>query len=240
MKAWLNLRHVQSLRADIFRAGLRKLGYQVTDGLTIDPREGDLLITWNRIGPGNAAANIFLSRGLPVVVSENSSWGNNFQGKDWLFMNRTLHNTSGLSPVGGDERWDSLGVELAPWRETGQETVILAQRGIGSPPVAMPRSWPSEAQRKWGGRIRSHPGNRPHPVPLADDLNKASRVVTWSSGSAITALMMGIPVFSEAPKWVGQQDNTDDGRLSMFRRLAWNQWQLSEIESGEAFAWMLQ
>jgi hypothetical protein len=71
-------------------------------------------------------------------------------------------------------------------------------------------------------------------------LAKASKVVTWGSGAAIKALMMGIRVESHMPNWIGEQDNTDEGRLAMFRRLAWANWRLSEIESGQAFRWLLQ
>jgi hypothetical protein len=41
---------------------------------------------------------------------------------------------------------------------------------------------------------------------------------------------------SEMPHWVAEQDNTPEGRIEMFRRLAWAQWEIREIESGEAFA----
>lgn len=240
MKAWLNLRHPITERTEAFKAGLKRLGYSVEFGCTRTPGDRDILISWNRVREGAAAAASFEEAGRPVLIAENSSWGNGFCQGSWLFLNRNLHNTAGLSPIGHDSRWDSLGVELAHWRTGGTETVILAQRGIGTPPVAMPKTWPDDAQRRWGGRIRIHPGNKPHPIALADDLANCEKAVTWSSGAAISALMMGIPVFSEAPNWVGQQDNTDAGRLQMFRRLAWNQWRLSEFESGEAFAWMLQ
>ena len=237
--AWLNLRSEIPERTNAIRAGLEKLGFAVEKGAPASPRAGDIFVTWNRINNGNTVANTFQARGNEVLVLENASWGNGFVGERWLFLNRTFHNTTGLAPIGGPERWDSLKVELAPWRTGGEETVILAQRGIGSPPVAMPRSWPFDAQRRWGGRIRVHPGNNPHPVPLAEDLKSAKQCVTWSSGSAIEALRLGIPVFSEAPNWVGAQDNTIAGRLAMFRRLAWNQWRLNEFASGAAFAWML-
>jgi hypothetical protein len=72
------------------------------------------------------------------------------------------------------------------------------------------------------------------------DLANAAKVVTWGSGAAIQALLMGIPVISEMPGWIGEQDNTDAGRLAMFRRLAWAQWRHEEIGSGEAFHWLLQ
>jgi hypothetical protein len=50
---------------------------------------------------------------------------------------------------------------------------------------------------------------------------------------------MGIPVISEMPNWIAEQDNTDAGRLEMFRRLAWAQWKISEISNGQAIACLL-
>lgn len=41
------------------------------------------------------------------------------------------------------------------------------------------------------------------------------------------------------PKWCGEQDNTDEGRLSMFERLSWAQWRHEEIAAGVPFAWLL-
>jgi len=152
-------------------------------------------------------------------------------------MARTYHNTAGCFPVGGPERWDSLGVDLPAFRSSG-ETVILPQRGIGAPPVAMPRNWPDHAIAKYGGRIRRHPG-RKQGIPLDKDLQNAGRVITWGSGAAVKALMMGIPVISEMPNWICAQDNTERGRLAAFRQMAWAQWRWSEIESGEAFEWVL-
>lgn len=168
-----------------------------------------------------------------MLVTENAAWGNGFAGDSWLTIAKNQHNTAGRFPIGDDARWDDLGVELAPWRTDG-ETVILPQRGIGSPPTAMPRNW----LKKHHGRVRTHPGTKPC-MPLEDDLAHCGRVVTWGSGAAIKALMMGIPVMSDMPDWIGEQDNTDDGRLAMFRRLAWAQWRYSEIESGEAFERLL-
>lgn len=235
--AWLNLRHAVPERRASFVQGLQRLGYRVEESLTTNPREGDILVTWNRIGAGDQAAQVFESRGLPVLVTENAAWGNDFAGQRWYSLARGLHNTAGKFPVGGPERWDALGVELAPWR-TGSEVVILPQRGIGPPGVAMPRGWAEKAQQRIGGRIRPHPGTKPC-VPLQDDLSDARCVWTWGSGAAIKALLWGVPVHSEMPHWIGEQDNTDAGRLAMFRRLAWAQWRLSEIASGEAFSALL-
>jgi hypothetical protein len=222
----------------VFSEGLKRHGYAIEVGLTHAPRDGDLLVTWNRIGPGETSARQFERQGLPVLVAENASWGNEFGGGHWYSIARGVHNTAGRFDEGGPERWDSLGVALHPQR-VGGELVILPQRGIGSAPTRMPGGWPAEAQARWGGRVRAHPGRRPC-KPLWDDLEDAGVVVTWGSGAAILATLWGLLVHSEMPDWIGAQDNTDAGRLAMFRRLAWAQWRLAEIESGEAFARLLE
>jgi hypothetical protein len=227
--ACLNLRYSHRDRCSLFEVGLQRLGYRVSYGFNA----GDVLISWNRIGEADQAAEKYAT----VLVAENAAWGNGFAGERWLTIAKDRHNTAGMFPVGGPERWNRLGVELQPFRESG-ETVILPQRGIGSPPVAMPRDWAAKALKKHGGRIRAHPGRKPA-KPLADDLANCGRAVTWGSGAAVQALMMGVKVTSEMPHWIAEQDNTEEGRLTMFQRLAWAQWRHEEIASGEAFARLL-
>jgi hypothetical protein len=233
MKAWLNLRYTVSGRCKIFAQGLERLGYTVVNGLTQAPGDRDILVTWNRIGQAHQVATKFESLRCPVLVTENATWGNEFAGHHWYTVALVFHNMAGCFPVGGSDRWDQLGVELAPWR-AGGETVVLPQRGIGPPETAMPRDWPLRQQ----GRLRPHPGRHPG-RPLQEDLANAGKVVTWGSGAAVKALMWGIPVESHMPNWIGQQDNTDEGRLAMFRHLAWAQWRLDEIRSGDAFTALL-
>ena len=231
--AWLNLRYTTGSRADAFRLGLKKHGYSVKHGLPPKISEGDLFVTWNRIGVANKVAKTCSSAGANVLVAENAAWGNSFCSEEWYTIARDFHNTSGCFDYHGPDRWDDLGFPLCDFRADG-ETVILPQRGIGSPPTAMPKGWPALAFRENGGRVRKHPGKGPS-TPIEDDLKKCGLVVTWGSGAAIKALMMGIKVKSYMPNWIGEQDNTDQGRLDMLRNLAWAQWKHEEIESGFAF-----
>lgn len=237
MRAWLNLRCTLPDRVRIFQRGLQRHGYAVEIGLPKNPGDKDIFVTWNRIGTANLIAQQFQDSGRRVLVTENAAWGNSFAGDNWYTLARNYHNTAGCFPVGGADRWDSLAVDLPPLLADG-ETVILPQRGIGAVPVAMPFRWPEQALAKYGGRIRRHPGGRSG-ISLEEDLQNAGRVITWGSGAAVKALLMGIPVTSEMPGWIGEQDNTIDGRLDMFRRLAWAQWRWAEIETGEAFGWLL-
>lgn len=205
--AWLNLRYTVPERRAAFVNGLKRLGYEVAEGLTNAPGDLDILVTWNRINVGHQSAIAFEQAGRPVIVAENAAWGNDFLGGQWYSLARNRHNTAGMFPVGGPERWGGLGVELLPFRSEG-ETAILPQRGIGAAPTAMPREWPQDALRRHGGRVRYHPG-RHLGRPLEDDLAACGRVVTWGSGAAIKALMWGLPVVSEMTDWVGEQDNTN-------------------------------
>lgn len=230
MRAWLNLRYALTDRWEAFADGLKQLGYQVERGATLTPGANDLLVTWNRIGFGQQAAQAFEAAGLPIVVAENALWGN--EG-GWLHLSRTHHNTANRVRYGGPERWDGLGFELEPWKH-GREVVVLPQRGIGSPPVAMPRDWPARAVAATGGRLRPHPGQKPC-KPLREDLADCRLAVTWGSGAAVKALMWGIPVESHMPNWIGEQKNDDESRLAMFRRLAWAHFTLEEISSGVPF-----
>lgn len=237
MRAWLNLRNNLPVRDKAFTMGLRRLGYAVERGLTLDPGPDDIFVTWNRIGTAHTVAAVFESRGLPVLVAENAAWGNEFAGQQWWSLARNRHNTLGCFEDGGKDRWDVLDVEPAPWRKAG-ETVILPQRGIGAPPTMMPVGWPESAKARFGGRVRRHPGNRPS-LSLECDLAMCGRVVTWGSGAGVKAALWGIPVVAEMPDWIGSQDNTDAGRLAMLRHLAWAQWRPSELASGDAFARLL-
>jgi hypothetical protein len=221
-KALLNLRYTAPERRRAFESGLKRIG---------DP---EVFVTWNRIGAADQTAKQYEAHGLPVIVAENAAWGNDFTGRRWYSLALGMHNTAGRFPLGGSERFDRLDVELMPWRNGG-ERVVLPQRGIGPMGVAMPRDWPNQQV----GRIRRHPGTSAC-MPLEKDLENAGEVVTWGSGAAIKALMWGIRVESHLPNWVGEQDNTDAGRLEMFRRLAWAQWTIDEIASGEPFERLLK
>jgi hypothetical protein len=231
--AWLNLRYE---RQPLFATGLQRLGYEVRNTLTESPREGDILVTWNRIQDGDRCARIFSDLGFPVVVVENATWGNWFAGEKWYTMARDFHNVAGKFPIYGNERWDSLNVELAPFREEG-ETVILPSRGIGPSVHRMPSNWVERMRSQYADarpRLRAHPGQN-QGIELMVDLRQCCRVVTWGSGAAVKALIGGIKVDSYMPDWIGACENTEMDRLAMLRSLAWGQVRLSEIESGAAF-----
>jgi hypothetical protein len=258
MIAWLALRDGVHYRRAAFAAGLQRAGYRVEHRPTDRPGPRDVLVTWNRYGEAARCAAIFEARGLPVLVAENGYLGNEFAGRRWYAIARNQHNGAGTWNDRGPDRWDALRVSFGTWRGDAGERVLLPQRGIGPPGVAMPLNWERDAARRLHAaglkaRTRAHPGQSVG-RPLDEDLATASMVATWGSGAALKALLWGIPVAYSMPNWIGAWaalplrslllENAplvrdDARRLAMFRRLAWAMWTLEEIEAGTPFAELL-
>jgi hypothetical protein len=246
MRAQCALPDGPNYRKADFLAGLAAAGFAVQPRVD-RPGAGDVLVIWNRSPSREPEARRFEDGGARVLVCENGYLGKEWQGRKWFAMAWGHHAGAGQWPVGGPERWDAWGVEMAPWRAAGGETVILAQRGIGEPGIASPANWAQNIHQRVGGRIRRHPGPGAHPVPLADDLAGASAVVTWHSAAALHALLMGIPVWHGFDRWIGagaarplaeygtEPRRDDAARLTTFRRLAWAMWDADEVRSGAAF-----
>lgn len=254
MRACCLIRTQPAYRHDAFAAGLSACGFHVVS----DPGHAEVLVIWNRYSRFDALARDFERRGKPVIVAENSYLGREWRGGYWYTLALSHHNGCGrYPPPGAGDRWDGWGVPLAPWREAGGECVVLAQRGIGEPGVAQPPGWPEAAAnaiRRQGlaCRIRQHPGEHVPQVTLEDDLRRAGAAFTWGSGAALKALLNGINVFHGLPRWIGGAAARQwepgralpppnlDGRLAMFRALAWTIWEVQEIATGAPFARLLE
>lgn len=249
MRALNLLREQLHYRRDAFDEGLRAVGFEVVKALP-RPAPDDLLVIWNRYGGYDEIARYFEQFGARVVVAENGYLGKAWRGGDWYALALNHHSGAGKWPDGGPERWAQHGTELARWRDGAGEILVLGQRGIGEAGIASPTGWAEAVQRQYGGRIRPHPGKNEPAVSLEADLADARAVLTWHSGAALLALLAGVPVFYAFPRWIGAEaarplwefeaGPRQGDRLAMFQRLAWAQWQLDEIRSGEAFDHLLR
>lgn len=251
MRAVCRIKEALEYRRASFLKGLRAAGYTIVDAIN-NPGPDDVIVIWNRMGAGAEEAKRFEQGRARVIVTENGYLGRKWRGAEWFAMGLGHHNGAGTWPHRGPQRWDKWAVQLAPWRQGGTEVVLLPQRGIGEPGVAMPSSWTRDARGVIGAcRIRAHPGEKGAGPTLEDDLKHAKCVAVWASGAGIKALVMGIPVFYSFPQWIAGGAcrplkewaagplRDDEARLEMFRRLAWANWSMAEIESGEAFRSLL-
>lgn len=245
MLAQCNLPDGPNYRRDVFLSGLKAAGYEAKRRVD-HPKEGDILLIWNRRAQDEAEAKRFERTGGRVLVAENGYLGKDWHGQKWFSLAIGHHAGAGKWPQGGPERWASWSVDLHDWKTEG-ETLILAQRGIGEPGIASPRGWAQEVQQRIGGRIRKHPGIMQTEISLEDDLRSVGPVVTWHSGAAIQAMILGHPVWYGFPLWImaraaqptrlwGKKSWTnDEDRLRALENMAWAMWSSEEIRSGRAF-----
>lgn len=240
-------------RRDAFEHGLKRLGYEIAPKPLLYPEPGDVLVIWNRKPSDEGFARTYEKAGAEVIVAENGYVGRAPDGDKLYALALGHHNGIGAWPSGGPERWERLGVDLAPWRSIGRDVVILPQRGIGERGVAMPLTWTAQMYDGLKARtsrpisIRRHPGVAK--LEPYEALMTAHAAVTWASGAAIKAIVAGVPVFYGLEGWIGAAAASRDinrletpplpDRLPMLHRLAWAQWSILEIHSGEAFAWLL-
>jgi hypothetical protein len=243
-------------RREAFVRGLRACGFDVQlrpPSPNVEP--DDALVIWNRYGHYHDVASQVQKAGGQVIVAENAYVGVDRADRRRYALANGGHNGSGAWPHGGPERWESLGIALKAWRTDGEHILVAPNRSFGMPGFIMPPNWERDVVTRLRRvtqrpiRVRPHPGNGPPKKPLIEDLVGAWAVVIWSSSVGCEALIEGIPVFCEAPWWVAKGaaipsikniDNPDlPDRMPAFQRLAWAQWSVEEIESGEPFHHLL-
>lgn len=269
MKAYCLIRSQPVYRREAFVEGLKAAGYQVESRTPGSVGPGDVLVIWNRYADNDHHANRVEGAGGTVIVAENGYIDpGRHADRRWYALAIGGHNGQGSWPDGDPERWEKiapqLGVELKPLREAGEHILVCPNRSFGRPGYIMPGDWDQrtvEELRRYTKRqihVRPHPGNEPPRVPLAEDLKGCWAVVIWSSSAGVQALLSGIPVWCRAPAWIADPATLHDlseidgaweipwmrqgfeaRRRDALRRLAWAQWRVEEIASGEPFRRLL-
>ncbi len=245
MKAQIATDH----KNELFEAGLYALGYDTTWGDIYEPKKNDVLIVWNRKSSNIDKCERFERAGCRVIVAENGYIGYADDGSRLISLSLSHHLGKGRWYVGDHARHHNHNFEIKPWREGGDEIIVLAQRGIGEATDLM---WAEllcqkiQKMTKRPVRLRPHPGKSP--PPLEPDLENAHAVITYASAAGIKSIAYGVPAFYLMPDWIGSPAavyGTDiekpfmGDRQPMFHRLGWSQWTATEVSSGEAFRGLL-
>lgn len=255
LKAYCAIRDQPVYRREVFVAGLKAAGYDVQPLHCIGSgKPGEVLVIWNRYGGLHETASRFEKNGGTVLVAENAYLGNDRSNRTRYAIARGGHNGQGEWYCGGPERWQNLGIALKPWRQEGEHVLVCPNRSFGRPGYIMPSNWPEvvianlRTLTKRPIRLRLHPGNSPPKTPLSQDLKNAWAVVIWSSSVGCEALVEGIPVLCLSPAWILKSVTSPDlrnindppllDRLPGFEKLAWAQWHIDEIASGEPFHYL--
>lgn len=156
-------------------------------------------------------------------------------------------------------RFESLGLQVKPWREEGTGIIVagatakaaiehglgytqwerqaIAQlQGCGRPVVYRPK--PNDPM------AAPLPGAGYDTRPISEALSSAWAWVTHHSNSAVDALLAGIPVHCEIGAAAAMSVPLDQiaaaplpvGREQFLADVAWLQWTVEEMRSGEAWA----
>lgn len=151
------------------------------------------------------------------------------------------------------DRFAALDIELAPWKTGGQYVLLCGQRPHGSGAINLGNygAWEAETLRRIRDRgyvalIRPHPGVSKTPLSLERQLDGASVCVTWNTNAAVQAVMAGVPSIAldeGSVAWAVSGHTLDDlaspprpaNRVQWARDLAYAQWTVAEIGSGEAW-----
>lgn len=255
-RAYVHLRDGVPYRLDAFVKGFTRLGYQTSVGAPREPvGPDDVAVVWNKSGRSRETIEQARVGGGALIVAENGYYGVDEDGIQNYALALDGHNGSGRWYVGDDSRLRRLGIEFKPWRPCSPlaanqgRVLIAAQRGIGAPNMASPHNFAEDVAAKERARgfsptIREHPGRHEATTTLLQDLEGVEALIVWSSNCATQALIEGVPVLYAAPTIITASaaypygpprppvSQTD--RPKAFERLAWAQWSLGEIKSGEA------
>lgn len=269
MRAHVLIREAPWYRRDVFVSGLKLAGHSVVSGAPDKPNKDTLLVIWNRYADNHHIASSVENAGGTVIVAENGYLGaggtspkfdvhpNGPQPGHYYALAKGWHNGGGTWSVGTYDRWAQLGVEVKPWRESGDYILVCPNRSFGVPGRMMPEQWAEKISARLKKeftlpvRVRPHPLNNAPKRPLSEDLKGAAIVVIWSSSCGVHALVEGIPVICEAPYWICSKaaptlkqvvDNAavEIDRLFVLHGLAYAQWTCAEIASGKPFEFLLQ
>lgn len=242
-RAVIRIRPDPAYRREAFEAGLKRIGYTITDGsrdnLHWQP-EGrqDLLVLWNRkAGLEERMAETWEARGGTVLVAENGYLQK--VDKSTYAISTHQHNGAGWFPVGTEDRFSKIGIPMKdPVSRPEGYLLVIGQRGIGSKLMASPALWGEKQMaglKNANAKLRTHPGNFKPKVPLDVDLAGARAARIWSSSAGVRALVEGLPVEHCAPYWICGGVSTREVKLN---HMAHGQWSVDEISAGEPFARM--
>jgi hypothetical protein len=226
-------------------AGFAKLGFT----------HPNLLVCW-----GWRNGRRWHAAGRDVLVLERGYIGDRFRFSSVALNGLNGRATFPAAVQDGGARFRSFGVPLQPWNPDGEYVLLIGQvagdaalqgknlgpwyvstakqaEAIYGLPVHF-RQHPREADRRI---VRKVPGTVANSGDLGDALAGAAVVVTFNSNTGVDAMLAGKPTVTADPgamAWpvaahdLGEPASPD--RQAWAYDLAWKQWGIEEIASGEA------
>lgn len=252
------------LRQAALVEGFEGAGYTVTpfEGWR-STRSPDLAICSGMRNNSLKGRNYCRSRGIDIAVVElgylrRANSNADLEGYFQLGWNRI----GWLPEKAPEDRWKALGMGLEPIRNGGEYVLVLgqvgfdAQHGLSTHELA---GWLLRAARQTAVELQKPVLYRPHPLQpntrlspgfphkqmnvktttLEQALDRAAAVVTYNSTAAVEAIRCGVRVVCAPTAHFHQVGADLTLREDYFQRLAYAQWTLEELRSGEAVRFIL-
>lgn len=229
----------------------------VTDRLSPRNMDADLAVFWGH--KKTAVIDCQIERGKDYLVMERGYFNNRYTflslGFNGLNGRAEFHNQDMPS-----DRWDKHGTHLAkPWRQRDGNHILLIGQVEGDAShrhLVDIKTWYEKTKLKLEMLQNKPVVFRPHPLSLPpsrrikgstilEALEHAHCVVLFNSNSAVDSVIAGVPVvaFDEGcMAWEVCGQKLEDvlnppkpDRQQWFNNLAYCQWTLDEVESGEAW-----
>jgi len=207
--------------------------------------EAEFGVCW---GKRNLDKLMAQSEGRDVVVMELGYMGDRLE---WTSLGWNGLNGRAAFPFGDAMRWRKHFAHLITggWKEGGEYVLVAAQvPGDAAVDGVNIDAWAEQAVAKHV-ELKNIASLRPHPLvtepdmELAEDLAGASLAVTYNSNLGVDAVLAGVPTVAmdEGSMAWPVAAHVISGvvyppRNRWAQALAWTQWTLPEIASGEAWA----
>jgi len=234
-------------------AGFEAIGFDVTLTHGQAARTQHVACWGWRLGQKLRAA------GHDVLVVERGYLGDRFAWTSLAWNGLNGHGEFPAAPVDGGERFRQH-FSMQPWKEGGDYVLLMGQvPGDASLQGKDLMPWYEQTAERAAAAYGLPVKFRPHPLTarkgikqqlrmatnsrgtLEEDLAGAAVAICYNSNSAVDAVLAGVPTVTAdvgAMAWdvtghkLGEVAKPD--REQWAHDLAWKQWTLAEIESGEA------
>lgn len=227
---------------------------------------GDVTVTWGLRGGRSGIMREQRKRGLDHLVMERGFIGDRLRwtalGFNGIGGKAKFHAT----PEDGGTRFKVLFEDmLRPWRPIGgTRRALIAGQVVGDMTHRFSNidEWYERTSRElvargWQVFFRPHPIERSksrkvsvrgvptaEDMPLHKELERTDLFVTFNSTSAVEAVLAGVRTYAAdpgSPAWEVVSHDLDNwsgspSRESWANALAWKQWSLDEVSSGEAWS----
>lgn len=219
---------------------------------TQETEDFDIVVVLGLAGKAEEVRNAYVEKGIPVLVVDSG-----YILREQGYLQFGVCGLNWLPEEADHDRAKKIGLVAQNKISNGNYILIASQKPNDKQHGIDVEAWEKETIKNIQNftnrqiKIRKHPDVQHSEITLSEDLKDCFCLITYNSTSAYEALMSGIPVICdekavysdccetnleniEKPFFANKQK-----RQKLLDRVAYAQWKLSEIETGEPVKFLL-